>query len=84
MFEETARLKFFIPKPFMKGGRYTDKYPFVVCENVSEGNNIVRGKFPDEENAQIFLAALRERYVTAMKVEMTQIINQTVAEQKAP
>ncbi len=33
MFEETARLKFFIPKPFTKNSKFTDKYPFVVMES---------------------------------------------------
>jgi hypothetical protein len=82
MFEELARLRFFIPKPFAKGGRYTDKYPWVVLENIADGENVVRGKFPDENHALIFLNALRNLYVGKMKEEAAKIIEQTVKENR--
>ena len=82
MFEELARLRFFIPKPFVKNKRYTDKYPFVVMEAVKEGENIIRGKFPDEDNAKLFLDLLRTRFVNAAKAQMQNTIEEAIHEQE--
>jgi len=84
MFEELARLRFFIPKPNGLFPKRTDKYPLVVMENVgtdAENKCIIRGKFPDRVNAEIFLNALRSLYVAKMKEEMAKVISETVAEQ---
>lgn len=81
MFEEIARLKFYIPKPFVKNGRHTDKYPFVVMESLENGN-IIRGKFPDKESAEIFLEVLRSRYIVNFKNQMIEVVEQTIEEQR--
>ena len=86
MFDELARLRFFIPKPNGMYPKRTDKYPCVVMENVgSDGENrcVVRGKFPDRNNAEIFLNAVRALYVVKMKEEMGKVIEQAVADQNA-
>ncbi len=79
MLEDIARMRFFIPKPFVKHGKHTDKYPYVVMENIAEETNTIHGKFPDEKNAQLFLELLRRLYVEKLKTEFTQAIEAEVA-----
>lgn len=85
MFDELARLRFFIPKPNGKFPKRADKYPCIVMENVgTDGENrcIIRGRFPDRSNAEIFLNAVRALYIAKMKEEMGKIIEQAVVERQ--
>jgi hypothetical protein len=88
MFDELARLRFFIPNHKKGYPKYNDKYPVVVMETLGKvGDNenkcIIRGKFPDRNNAEIFLNALRTIYAGKMREEMAKVISQTVEEQNS-
>lgn len=84
MFDELARLRFFIPKPNGMFPKRGDKWPFVVMENVgTDGENkcVVLGKFSDRNNAEIFLNAIRALYVAKMKSEMEKVISETIKDE---
>lgn len=88
MFDELARLRFFIPNHQKGYPKRNDKYPVVVMETLGKvGDNdnkcIIRGKFPDRSNAEIFLNAVRALYVAKMKEEMGKVIEEAVAERDA-
>ncbi len=81
MFEELARLKFFIPKQNPKYRYKNDNWPFVVMENIADQQYEVRGKFAEEKYALIFLEQLRNLYVAQLKAEAMKMIEETVQEQ---
>lgn len=62
VFQEIANLRFFIPKPFKKAGKHTDKYPYAVLEKTGDDEYVTHGKFPTEENAKLFLDVIRAKY----------------------
>ncbi len=75
MFEEMARLKFFIPKPFLTP-KYKDKFPHVVMESVSDDEKNVIGKFREERHAKVFLDSIRKDFIKLMKEEMLKTIEE--------
>lgn len=80
MFEEMAATRFFIPKPFEKSGKYSDKYPWAVLEALGDRKYTNHGKFPTEENAKLFLDLMRKKYVADMKAKFSQAIQEELEE----